>query len=210
MYVVRGIPQYSREFTKPSQRSDIEIQRIKIYSKKSGNHILLRYNYIRHFDLSLMLCCMIHDTFTQVYIHRIMIISSIESRIWLMLLQHISLVSFVVIFSAAFFFSWACALLIDREPHWYKRRVKEAIHIRLHPNNINQDSGIEIPKAWMPTIKKKNNNNTTTGELYGSWPPREQQSIGTARVEMHQSQLLKTNQSQRSSVLYKFTHNQST
>ncbi|RMX43029.1 hypothetical protein pdam_00001791 [Pocillopora damicornis] len=36
-------------------------------------------------------------------------------------------------------------------------RVKEAIHIRLHPNNINRDSGIEIPEAWMPTIKKHNN-----------------------------------------------------
>ena len=36
------------------------------------------------------------------------------------------------------------------------RRVKEAIHIRLHPDNINRDSGIEIPEAWMPTIKKHN------------------------------------------------------
>ena len=26
-----------------------------------------------------------------------------------------------------------------------QRRVKEAIHIRLHPNNINRDNGIEIP-----------------------------------------------------------------
>ena len=37
------------------------------------------------------------------------------------------------------------------------RRVKEAIHIRLHSNNINRDSGIEIPEAWMPTTKKHNN-----------------------------------------------------
>ena len=34
--------------------------------------------------------------------------------------------------------------------------VKEAIRIRLHPDNINRDSGIEIPEAWMPTIKKHN------------------------------------------------------
>ena len=27
------------------------------------------------------------------------------------------------------------------------RRVKEAIHIRLHPNNINRDNGIEISEA---------------------------------------------------------------
>ena len=37
------------------------------------------------------------------------------------------------------------------------RRVKEAIHIGLHLNNINRDRGIEIPEAWMPTIKKHNN-----------------------------------------------------
>ena len=37
------------------------------------------------------------------------------------------------------------------------RRVKEAIHIGLHPNNIKRDSGIEIPEAWMPTIEKPNN-----------------------------------------------------
>ena len=37
------------------------------------------------------------------------------------------------------------------------RRVKEGIDVRLHPDNINRDSGIEIPEAWMPTIKKHNN-----------------------------------------------------
>ncbi|RMX51942.1 hypothetical protein pdam_00004729 [Pocillopora damicornis] len=35
--------------------------------------------------------------------------------------------------------------------------VKEAIQMRLHPDNINRDSGIEIIEAWMPTIKKHNN-----------------------------------------------------
>ena len=52
---------------------------------------------------------------------------------------------------------WDEVKFIDRDPHWYTRRVKEAIHIRLHPNNINRDSGIEIPEAWLPTIKKHNN-----------------------------------------------------
>ncbi|RMX40977.1 hypothetical protein pdam_00014880, partial [Pocillopora damicornis] len=46
---------------------------------------------------------------------------------------------------------------IDRDPYYYTRKVKEAIHIRLHPNNI-ADSGIEILEAWKPTIKKKYNN----------------------------------------------------
>ena len=26
---------------------------------------------------------------------------------------------------------------IDRVPHWYVRRAKDAVYIRLHPNNIN-------------------------------------------------------------------------
>ena len=43
--------------------------------------------------------------------------------------------------------AWKEVKFIDRDPHWYTRRVKEAIHIRLHPNNINRDSGIEIPEA---------------------------------------------------------------
>ena len=51
---------------------------------------------------------------------------------------------------------WNEAKFIDHDPCYYTRRVKEAIHIRLHPNNINRDSGIDIPEAWMPTIKKHN------------------------------------------------------
>ena len=46
---------------------------------------------------------------------------------------------------------------LDRDPYYYTRRVKEAVHIRLHPNDINRVSGREIPEAWMPTIKKHNN-----------------------------------------------------
>jgi len=49
---------------------------------------------------------------------------------------------------------WNEVKFIDRDSHCYTRRVKEAIHLRLHPDNINRDSGIEIPEAWIPTIKK--------------------------------------------------------
>ena len=52
-------------------------------------------------------------------------------------------------------------LSFDRDPHWYTRRVKEAIHIRLHPNNTNRDSGIESPEAWIITIRKHNSRPTT-------------------------------------------------
>ena len=51
---------------------------------------------------------------------------------------------------------WNEVKFIDRDSHWYTRRVKEAIHLRLHPNNTNRDSGIEIPEAWMPTVMKHN------------------------------------------------------
>ena len=65
---------------------------------------------------------------------------------------------------------WNNVKFIDQDPHWYTYRVKEAIHIRLHPaNSMNRDSGIEIPEAWMPLIK-----NTTTGKWYNSEPLREQ------------------------------------
>ena len=30
---------------------------------------------------------------------------------------------------------------------------KNAIHIRLHPNNINRDNEIDIPEAWILTVK---------------------------------------------------------
>ena len=47
---------------------------------------------------------------------------------------------------------WDEVKFIDHDPHWYTRRVKDAIYIRLHPNDINRDSGIRIPEAWMPTL----------------------------------------------------------
>ena len=40
---------------------------------------------------------------------------------------------------------WNEVKFIDHVSHWHTNRVKEAIHTRLHPYNINRDSGIEIP-----------------------------------------------------------------
>ena len=50
--------------------------------------------------------------------------------------------------------NWGAVRCIAYDKHWYSRRVKEAIQIRLHPNNINRDSGIDIPEAWLPTIRR--------------------------------------------------------
>ena len=53
---------------------------------------------------------------------------------------------------------WNEVKFIDRDLYHYTRRVKEAIHRRLYPDNINRDGGIEISEAWMPTIKNDNDN----------------------------------------------------
>ena len=63
---------------------------------------------------------------------------------------------------------WNEIKFIDRDPHWYTRRVKEAIQIRLNPNNINRDSAIEIPEDWIPTIKKHNSRSTTKPTYEGT------------------------------------------
>ena len=45
-------------------------------------------------------------------------------------------------------------MVIDRDPQCNTHRVKEEIHIRLHSNNINRNSRIESPEAWLPLIKR--------------------------------------------------------
>ena len=62
------------------------------------------------------------------------------------------------------------------------RRVEEAINKKLQPNSINRDSGIKIPEAWLPSIKKHNK----LRKLYNSGPLREQHTEA-ARIKMHQN-----------------------
>ena len=94
---------------------------------------------------------------------------------------------------------------IDRDPCYYTRRVKEAIHLRLHPSNINRDSGIEIPEAWMPMIKKHNNRRAVrqrTAEEANHWVISKDRNAPIRAVE--------NNWSLQSIMLYKITHDQST
>lgn len=49
---------------------------------------------------------------------------------------------------------WDKVKFIDHNPCTH--RVKEAVHIRLHPNNIIMGNEIEIPEAVMPMIKQHN------------------------------------------------------
>ena len=54
----------------------------------------------------------------------------------------------------------------DGDGFWkFYSNFKETIHMRLHPNSINRDSGIEIPEAWMPTIKKSTKKARVISEL---------------------------------------------
>ena len=77
---------------------------------------------------------------------------------------------------------WKEVKFIDRDPHWYTRRVKEAIHIRLHPNNINRDSGIENQKLGYLRSE------STTADQPQNGPVREQHLIVgiIMRIKMHQ------------------------
>ena len=65
---------------------------------------------------------------------------------------------------------WNEVNLIARGLQFCTRKVKEAIYIRLHLNNVNGDSGIEILEAWMPTIKKHNSRRAVRQRIHQSQP----------------------------------------
>ena len=44
--------------------------------------------------------------------------------------------------------AWDKAKLTDREIHWQRRRVKEAIRIQKSQGRMNLDQGIELHQAW--------------------------------------------------------------
>ena len=101
---------------------------------------------------------------------------------------------------------WNEVKFIDCDPYYYTRRVKEGIHIRLHPNNIYRDSGIEIPEGWMPMIKIHNNRRAVrqrTAEGANHLVNNKDRNAPIRVVE-------KNNSSQQSIMLYKISHDQST
>ena len=64
---------------------------------------------------------------------------------------------------------WDEVKFIDRDPHWYTRRVKEAIHIRLHPDITS----IGIMELKFRKCGCPRSNNTAADRYQGGWP-REQ------------------------------------
>jgi predicted GIY-YIG superfamily endonuclease len=45
--------------------------------------------------------------------------------------------------------------ILAKEDHFFKRRIKEAIEILKHPNNLNRDNGLEINENWVPLIQDR-------------------------------------------------------
>jgi hypothetical protein len=44
--------------------------------------------------------------------------------------------------------------ILAKEGHYYKRRLREAIKIIKHPNNMNRDGGLEVSIFWHPLINQ--------------------------------------------------------
>ena len=66
---------------------------------------------------------------------------------------------------------WNKVKFIDRDSHWSTRGVKEAIHMILHPDNINRDKGTKFLKCGYQRSRN------TAGDRYDSKPPREQLGV---------------------------------
>ena len=79
---------------------------------------------------------------------------------------------------------WKENKFIDSDNHWYTRKVKEAIHIRLHANSINMNNGIEIPEAWMPIIKKHQKKHAASQRT----PEENIAERNNSRIKPHQSE----------------------
>ena len=53
----------------------------------------------------------------------------------------------------------------------FRNGVEEAFRIGLHLNNINRNSGIEIPEAWMPTIRQHSSRSLPQRTAEGTFSP---------------------------------------
>ena len=50
------------------------------------------------------------------------------------------------------------AKVISIEDHYNKRRIREAIEIEKHPQNLNRDNGLDLFNSWKPLIQTLRNN----------------------------------------------------
>ena len=79
---------------------------------------------------------------------------------------------------------WSKVKFIDHDSTGTHVRwqINEAIHIRLHLNNINRNSGIKIAEAWIPMIKQYNSQSMRTyeGKPSNNWNNNEDRNAPMA------------------------------
>jgi hypothetical protein len=51
-------------------------------------------------------------------------------------------------------FNWTDAHILSKEPHWKKRKIKEAAYILLAKNCVSQVSA-NLPQMWLPLLENK-------------------------------------------------------
>ena len=100
---------------------------------------------------------------------------------------------------------WNGAKFTDRDSHWSTRRIKEAIPIRVYPVNIIRDDGIEIPEAWIPTIKKHDRR-----PVHQRAPERTTSNRTSEETSCPRDNEDRTHQSQSTIVIQMVRRNQST
>ena len=82
------------------------------------------------------------------------------------------------------------ASLTLRVYQWGSRSINlTSFQIRLHPNNINRHSGIEIPEAWIPTIKKHNRRTVQQWTTEGTATRPNNGTIGGSKCTNHSQPL---------------------
>jgi len=45
--------------------------------------------------------------------------------------------------------------IIVKIDHYFHRKIREALEINKHPNNLNRDKGGNISEHWIPTLTSK-------------------------------------------------------
>ena len=73
---------------------------------------------------------------------------------------------------------WDEVTFIYRDPHWYSRRVKEAIHITLHPNDLYQKGQHVIRSLPQRTAKGSvSSSHNTDQQCFGPKPTNHERGL---------------------------------
>ena len=56
---------------------------------------------------------------------------------------------------------WNGSKVLHVEPYYSRRKIKEAIEIRKHPNNLNRDDAYPLSRTWKYLLKTLDNSRTS-------------------------------------------------